>query len=88
MHFNRDTVADRYPIPQIGKLVDAVVNQKGKWFTSLDLMIRFRNKTAFTCHLGLFHYRCMLFGLTNAPATFQHLMNKLFCNDEWNFAFG
>jgi len=44
-------------------------------------------KTAFTCHLGLFHYHCMPFGLTNAPATFQCLMYKLFCGDKWNFVF-
>ena len=78
--FNRDTVADRYPIPRIDELIDAVGNCKGKWFTSLDLMKGYHQvqmaedskcKTAFTCHLGLFHYRRMLFGLTNAPATFQ-----------------
>jgi len=39
-------------------------------------------KTEFTCHLGLFHYRHMLFGLNNALDMFQCLMNKLFCVDE------
>lgn len=29
----------------------------------------------------------MLFGLTNAPAMFQRLMNQLFCGMEWDFVF-
>lgn len=29
----------------------------------------------------------MPFGLTNAPATFQRLMNQLFCGKEWDFVF-
>ena len=62
---NRDTVADRYPIPRIDELIDAVGSRKGKWFTSLDLMKGYHPvqmaedskwKMAFTCHLGLFHY--------------------------------
>ena len=90
---NRDTIADRYPIPRIDELIDAVGNCKGKWFTSLDLMKGYHQvqmaedskcKT-FTCHLSLFHYCHMPFGLTNTPATLQRLMNKLFCGDEWNF---
>ena len=46
-----------------------------------------KDKTAFTCHMGHFQYRRMPFGLTNAPATFQRLMNQLFCGKEWDFVF-
>jgi hypothetical protein len=35
-------------------------------------------KTAFTTHYGLFEYTVMSFGLTNAPAYFMNLMNKVF----------
>ena len=35
-------------------------------------------KTAFTTRYGLYEYTVMSFGLTNAPATFSHLMNSIF----------
>lgn len=35
-------------------------------------------KTAFTYHNGHYEFVVMLFGLTNAPSTFQSLMNKIF----------
>ena len=93
---NKDTVPDSYPIPRIDDLVDAIGRQKGKVFSSLDLMKGYHQvrmadtskwKTAFTCHMGLFQYRRMPFGLTNAPATFQRLMNQLFQGSEWDFVF-
>jgi hypothetical protein len=35
-------------------------------------------KTAFTTRYGLYDYTVMSFGLTNAPAYFMYLMNKVF----------
>ena len=93
---NKDTIPDCYPIPRIDNLIDTVGRQKGQWFTTLDLMkgyhqIRMdpdsKSKTAFTCHMGLYQYRRMPFGLINAPATFQRLMNQLFSGNIWNFVF-
>ena len=77
---NKDTVADRYPMPRVDELVDAIGRREGKYFTTVDLMKGYHQvkmeeqskpKTAFTCHLGLYQYRRMPFGLTNAPATFR-----------------
>ena len=42
-------------------------------------------KTAFTCHMELYQYRCMPFGLMNTPATFQWLMSCLFSGKKWSF---
>jgi hypothetical protein len=45
-----------------------------------QLKIRATNipKTAFTTRYGLYEYTVMSFGLTNAPAYFMYLMNKMF----------
>ena len=58
---------------------------KSKYFISLDLISGYwqipikeedREKTAFASGLrGLFQFNVMPFGLANAPATFQRLMN-------------
>ena len=76
------------------ELIDAIGNQKAKYFSTLDLMRGYhqvkmedksKTKTAFICHHGLFQYCRMSFGLTSAPATFKRLMDKLFAG--WDFVF-
>ena len=93
---NQGTVPDRYPMPRVDELVDAIGRRKGKYFSTLDMMKGYhqvkmeeqsKQKTVFTCHLGLFQYRRMPFGLTNAPATFQRLMDRLFPSPEWDSVF-
>ena len=93
---NKRTIPDHYPIPRIDDLIDMVDRCRGQIYTTLDLMKGYHqikmspestDKTAFTCHRGLFQYKRMPFGLMNAPPTFQRLMNKLFSGTEWSFVF-
>ena len=81
---NRQTVKNNYPLPLITGLVD---NMGGKRvFTKIDLRWGYNNvrikegdewKAAFTTHVGLFEPVVMFFGMTNSPATFQAMMNKI-----------
>jgi hypothetical protein len=77
-------VKNRYPLPRIDDLLDQL--HGSAVFSSLDLQSGFHQirmseedvpKTAFLTHKGLFQYRVMPFGLSNAPSTFQALMNKV-----------
>ena len=65
-----------------------------KYFTTLDLKSGYwqislneedKEKTASTCHRGLYEHNVILFGLANAPGIFQELMSVVLHGVE-NFA--
>jgi hypothetical protein len=82
---NNVTVKNKYPLPHTEDLFDRV--HGAKYFTKIDLRTGFYqigvapediHKTAFRTRYGLYEYTVLPMGLTNAPATFMHLMNHTF----------
>ncbi|KAH6596565.1 hypothetical protein BASA61_003449 [Batrachochytrium salamandrivorans] len=82
---NKNTIKDRNPIPLISEMLRTL--SSGKIFTTLDLrgaynLLRIKDgdeqKTSFITKYGQFEFLVMPFGLANAPAQFQRMMNSLF----------
>jgi hypothetical protein len=82
---NEVTVKNKYPLPRIDDMFDQLCG--ACVFSKIDLrsgyhQLKIREcdipKTAFVSMYGLYEYIVMSFGLTNAPAYFMYLMNKVF----------
>ena len=83
-------VKDSYPLPHIGDSLDTLSGSC--WFSTLDLASGYwqvevreedRPKTAFTTGSGLYQFTVMPFGLCNAPATFERLMERVLSGLPW-----
>ena len=75
---------NRYPIPKIANLIESL--SKASIFTKIDLRWGYNNvcikegdewKMAFITRQGLFEATVMYFGFSNAPVTFQSMMNDI-----------
>ena len=93
---NSLTVKDAYPLPHIDDSLRLLGNQQ--WFSTMDLASGYwqvamspeakrkaaKRKAAFVMNEGLFQFRVMPFGLCNAPATFERLMDWVLCGMRWS----
>ena len=88
---NAVTVKDAYPLPRIDDSFDALPGSK--WFSTLDLASGYwqaeivesdRPKTAFSSQKGLFQFKVLPFGLSNAPAVFERLMELVLRGLNWD----
>jgi len=82
---NAITVKNSHPLPRIDDLLDTL--QGAKYFSSMDLLQGFyqlpikesdKEKTAFKTPFGLYHFKVVSMGLSNAPSVFQRVMNHIF----------
>jgi len=87
---NSITIKDAYLLPRVDDTLDTLAGSVCG-FSTLDLKSGYwqvapedRGKTAFCTQEGLFEFNVMPFGLCNAPATFQHLMDSVLAGLQWS----
>ena len=87
------TLKDSYPLPRIDDSIDTL--RGSKWFSTWDLASGYWqvpmdskdiDKTAFTTPFGLYHFTVMPFGLANAPATFERMMEQVLSGLHWEIS--
>jgi hypothetical protein len=86
-YLNVHIVRDRYPLPLLREILQAPKLQTAQYFTVIDVWWGFNNvwiregdewKAAFITNRGLFEPLVMYFGMCNAPASFQRMMDVCF----------
>ncbi|KAL1265452.1 hypothetical protein QQF64_003479 [Cirrhinus molitorella] len=87
---NQKMRRDAFPLPRIEETLDAISG--AQWFSTVDLVIGYnqvpvaeqdKSKAAFCTPFRLFEFNRMPIGLSNAPNTFQRLMERMFGDQEF-----
>ena len=86
-NLNKACPKDSHPLPRVNILVDSTTQRQllsfmdaFSGYNKIRMDEADQEKTSFVTSQGLFCYKVMLFGLKNAGATYQRLMNKMFAN--------
>lgn len=78
---NRAVIRERYPMPTFDEILQDM--NGSTWFSKIDLRMGYhqieldensRSITTFACHLGLFRYKRLMFGISCAPEMYQHII--------------
>nr|GEY05089.1 reverse transcriptase domain-containing protein [Tanacetum cinerariifolium] len=84
---NDATRKDHFPLPFMDQLLERLARNEYSCFLDgfsdyfqIPIDPQDQEKTTFTCPYGTFAYRCMPFGLCNAPGMFQRCMMAIFHN--------
>ena len=82
---NKACPKDSYPLPRIDQLVDSTAGHQllsfmdaFSGYNQIRMDEADQEKTSFITSQGLFYYKVMPFGLKNAGATYQRLVNHMF----------
>ena len=90
---NAVTVRDSYPLLRMDECIDSLGDatvftkldgNSGYW--QVEIAEDDRDKTTFASHSGLYRFLRMLFGLKNAPATFQRAVDIILSRVKWERA--
>jgi len=87
---NAKMIKQAYPLPRPDEAFAAMTG--AQYFSTIDMASGYwqiemdpedKHKTAFTSHRGLYQFKVMPFGLKNAPAMFQTVMDKVLRGLTW-----
>ena len=86
-NLNEACPKDSFPVPRIDQMVDATAGHEllsfmdaYSGYNQIPMYHRDEEHTAFITDRGLYCYKVMPFGLKNAGATYQRLVNKIFAD--------
>ena len=88
---NQNTQKGAQPLPRIDETLDALdgacyfsTSDLASGYRQVELNPKDKEKTAFVSPFGFYQFQVMPFGLCNAPATFQWLMERVLAGLQWS----